>query len=110
MLSITTDAWDDEVWGAAHPSPTSHPRAQLRFLFGTGDHWVAEETRDDLIRTRALKQDSEADEAWKPKMEVNEEGWPHAFCIRHSIPVAEKVAEYVRDTIRGDKQDVDQQN
>lgn len=82
MLSITTDAWDDEIWGAAHPSPSDSPRAQLRFLFGKEDHWVANETRDDLIRTRASNGNDEGD-SWKPKMEVDEEhGWPHAFCIR----------------------------
>jgi hypothetical protein len=83
MLSITTDAWDEEVWGASHRSTSSYPRAQLRFLFGQEDHWVSDATRDDLIRARASKADSE-DEHWKPKMEVDEEGWPHAFCIRES--------------------------
>ncbi|ORY17625.1 hypothetical protein BCR34DRAFT_446546, partial [Clohesyomyces aquaticus] len=100
MLTITSDKWDAEIWGAAHPTEHPHPRPVLRFLFAKEDHWVADETRDDLMRARGKVDD---DEHWKPVMEVDEEeGWPHGFCIKHSIPVAERVKDYIEDVIRKD--------
>ncbi|KAJ4302800.1 hypothetical protein N0V90_001691 [Kalmusia sp. IMI 367209] len=104
MLQITDDTWDAEIWGAAHDSPHPHPRPILRFLFAKKDHWVAEETRDELIRARGKKVEDEEERGWKPVMEVDEEeGWPHGFCIRHSIPVAETVDRYVREIIKEDE-------
>ncbi|KAF2868306.1 hypothetical protein BDV95DRAFT_500445 [Massariosphaeria phaeospora] len=103
MRMITSDRWDAEIWGAAHPSAHLHPRPKLRFLFGGEDHWVANETRDDLIKARGMN--DTANEAWKPIMEVDEEhGWPHGFCIRHSVPVAERVSTYIEDIVRHDMQ------
>lgn len=109
MQQITTDAWDAEIWGAAHPSPHPHPRPVLRFLFAKQDHWVADETRDDLIKARGTvaggSVDGEEDEVeeWKPVMEIDEdEGWPHGFCIKHSVPVAERVYGYVKGIVESD--------
>lgn len=113
MFQIDTDIWDEDVWGAAASEPQSkhpHPRPTLRFLFAKKDHWVADETRDALIRTRGRYsaggvQEVEVvgEDAWKPVMEVDERGeWPHGFCIRHSVPVAEKVAGYVRGIVEMD--------
>jgi hypothetical protein len=63
---------------------------------------VADETRDELIKARGLN--GKADEAWKPKMEVDEvEGWPHGFCIKHSIPVAERTVGYIEDIVQRDQ-------
>ncbi|KAF2680598.1 hypothetical protein K458DRAFT_311304 [Lentithecium fluviatile CBS 122367] len=111
MLQITEDAWSDEVWGAAHPSGHEHARPVLRFLFAERDHWVADETRDELVRGRGRVVDGLLDgreeegevEEWKPLMEIDEdEGWPHGFCIRHSVPVAERVFGYVQHIIEID--------
>ncbi|KAK8247617.1 hypothetical protein HDK77DRAFT_425932 [Phyllosticta capitalensis] len=56
LRTITHDKWDAELWGAALPSDLQQkqraPRPQLYFLFGRKDHWVADETRDELIRLR----------------------------------------------------------
>jgi hypothetical protein len=42
-------------------------------------------------------------ENWKPIMEIDErESWPHGFCIRHGVPVAERVAGYVRAIVAQD--------
>ncbi|KAF2730324.1 hypothetical protein EJ04DRAFT_515324 [Polyplosphaeria fusca] len=100
MLTITTDKWDDEIWGAAHATKHPHARPALRFLFAKSDHWVANETRNELIRARGRGLDGEE---WKPKMEVDETGeWPHGFCIRHGVPVAERVKDYVEEIVEGD--------
>lgn len=112
MFQIDTDIWDEEIWGAAASAPASkhpHPRPILRFLFARKDHWVADATRDALINSRGRFSHSKVEEvdglgeSWKPVMEIDDrEGWPHGFCIRHSVPVAEKVADYVRDIVGQD--------
>jgi hypothetical protein len=44
-------------------------------------------------------------ENWKPAMEIDDrEGWPHGFCIKHGVPVAEKVAGYIRGIVAQDAQ------
>lgn len=78
MKEITEDRWDEEIWGTSIQSPVSKP-AKLIFYFGENDHWVADRTRDDLIRARAFK-DDQPDER-KPRMIIDEDGIPHAFCI-----------------------------
>lgn len=115
MFQIDTDIWDEDVWGAAADMPESkhpHPRPVLRFLFAKKDHWIADETRDQLIRTRGrfsyggeeVEETEGVGENWKPVMEVDDrEGWPHGFCIRHGVPVAERVAGYVRGIVARDQ-------
>jgi hypothetical protein len=76
MRQINSDSWDAELWGAAHDSPTGIPRPKMYFYFGTNDHWVADRTRDDLMMLRGR---ADEDEVWKPKMEIDKLGIPHAF-------------------------------
>ena len=55
------------------------------------------------MKMRGRLEDDSGDEMWKPKMEVDvEEGWVHGFCIKQSIPVAERVSEWVGDIVRKD--------
>lgn len=103
MREITADPWDNDIWGASDPSTHPHPRPILRFLFAKKDHWVADETRDELMKVRGRLGDDPGDEVWKPKMEVDvEEGWVHGFCIKQSIPVAGRVSEWLRDIVQKD--------
>ncbi|KAJ9642941.1 hypothetical protein H2199_004463 [Coniosporium tulheliwenetii] len=81
MQVITADTWDDEIWGAAALSPSGLPRSKLFFLFAKQDHWVADETRDDLIRLRARRGTGKK---------------------RHSVPVAEKVKGYIDEIVEAD--------
>ncbi|GAB7343765.1 hypothetical protein MBLNU457_1739t1 [Dothideomycetes sp. NU457] len=94
---ITTDMWDDEVWGVEKAKGKSK-RPKMFFYFGENDHWVADKTRDDLIAARASKE-VVGDED-KPVMEIDKQGVGHDFCIRQSEPVARKVAEYVQQTVQ----------
>ncbi|KAF1940100.1 hypothetical protein EJ02DRAFT_456275 [Clathrospora elynae] len=112
MFQIDTDIWDEDVWGAAASEPaTKHPHSRpiLRFLFARKDHWVADATRDALISTRGRFSYGDVEEVegmgenWKPVMEIDErEGWPHGFCIQHGVPVAERVARWVREIVAQD--------
>ena len=94
MNAIKTDQWDSEVWGAAEPSVTGRPRPKLFFFFGRQDHWVADNTREALIKCRG------GSEEWQPRMEIDEDGLPHGFCIAHAEPVAAKCARYVEEVVQ----------
>lgn len=101
LRTIGPDKWDSEVWG----SPSDH--FELRFLFGQTDHWVANEARDAVIASRAYDEQNNKQERWRPRMEIQElkdgeEIWDHGFCIRHSMPVAEKCMEYIEEIVRLD--------
>ncbi|KAF4547956.1 Lipid-droplet associated hydrolase-like protein [Elsinoe fawcettii] len=50
MVEISTDKWSDEIWGAV-ASPGI--KTKLFFYFAENDHWVANETRDQIIAARA---------------------------------------------------------
>lgn len=79
MKTITADAWDDELWGVSKAQDLSSNKTKLYFYFGTDDHWVANETRDELIAARAATGQS-GDEN-KPTMEIDTHDTPHGFCI-----------------------------
>ncbi|KIW09403.1 uncharacterized protein PV09_00297 [Verruconis gallopava] len=96
MRQISSDKWDEEIWGAAHPSRTGIPRPKMFFYFGEKDHWVADRTREDLMKFRGR---GNGGDHWKPKMEIDQNGIPHGFCISHSIPIAEKVRQYVKEIV-----------
>ena len=81
----------------------------MKFLFAKKDHWVAEETRDKIIQTRGrraaqgVQEVAGLGENWKPVMEIDErEEFPHGFCLRHSVPVAEKAAQWVKEIVAND--------
>lgn len=73
MRTITSDKWSDDVWGAAS---AREPLAKLFFYFGRNDHWVADQTRDEIVAVRGQKGGQAG-----PTMVVCEEGLPHAFCL-----------------------------
>jgi hypothetical protein len=74
MVEIATDKWDDRIWGAPQ-SAEGTSNSNLIFYFAKDDHWVAHQTREDLIRTRG------GDEDWKPQMYVDAGDVSHGFCI-----------------------------
>ncbi|KAJ6185917.1 hypothetical protein N7519_007218 [Penicillium mononematosum] len=91
MRTITSDKWSDDVWGAAS---AREPIAKLFFYFGRNDHWVADQTRDDIVAVRGQKGGQAG-----PTMVVCEEGLPHAFCLKHSDVMARKVAGMIRQIV-----------
>lgn len=78
LNEMTEDKWDDEIWGAAALDAQSS-RTKLVFYFAAKDGWIADQTRDDLIKARALKED-EPDQ-FKPRMYIDDAGVPHDFCV-----------------------------
>ncbi|KAI0438808.1 hypothetical protein F4803DRAFT_564974 [Xylaria telfairii] len=89
MQVIGEDKWDDELWEiAASPHNASPPK--FYFFFGQQDHWVADHYRDEFIRKRS-------GQAERTQLIVDEGKLPHAFCIEHSQPVAEKVHSWITE-------------
>ncbi|KAJ5197006.1 hypothetical protein N7449_007485 [Penicillium cf. viridicatum] len=91
MRIITSDKWSDDVWGAAS---AREPIAKLFFFFGRNDHWVADQTRDEIVAVRGQKGGQAG-----PTMIVCEEGLPHAFCLKHSDVMARKVAGMIEQIV-----------
>lgn len=90
IAEITTDRWNTDVWGSEKTGGS-----RLIFYFGKDDHWVANATRDAIIRSRGRG----LGEDWKPKMVVCEDGLPHGFCVKHGEEMAEKVAGWVEGMV-----------
>lgn len=68
---------DISFWKQFAPRTTSY--------WAEVDHWVSDSSREELIATaRGMKTYKCTD------------GMPHAFCIAHSVPLAEKVVEWIR--------------
>jgi hypothetical protein len=82
MRDISADKWSDDVWGISRPDPSSGNNssspAKLIFYFGRNDHWVAEQTREDIIKARGAE---DGNGERRPKMVVCEDGVSHGFCI-----------------------------
>ncbi|KAL8727465.1 MAG: hypothetical protein Q9181_005705 [Wetmoreana brouardii] len=116
MDMITHDKWGKEVWGAATEPGTNSKdtiNSNLVFFWGKNDRWVASKTRNDLINARGYldakaksspsfssSESVAAVDPWKPNMYIDEQSIPHAFCLKHSEIVAEKVHKWVKDIIR----------
>ncbi|KAI5193629.1 hypothetical protein E4T39_08867 [Aureobasidium subglaciale] len=98
MQTITTDAWDDELWGITEAQNSGSENTKLYFYFGTNDHWVADETRDELIAARAASGEAEVQN--KPTMEIDTHDIPHGFCIKHNDLVAKKVEKYIEELMQ----------
>ncbi|KAI1204570.1 uncharacterized protein F4807DRAFT_465481 [Annulohypoxylon truncatum] len=89
MKVIGEDSWDEELWEIAHDAK-AHDKVvpKFFFFFGRNDDWVASHYRDEFIRKREKQTD-------RTKLIVDEGNIPHAFCIKDSEVVAEKVSTWI---------------
>ena len=110
LAQLTHDQWSDEFWGVekaadgiAEPPQSQQPEnsadnshTQLHFYWGSDDHWIAQDTRDKIIATRARTEGKTGDER-KPVMEVDGHGIGHAFCLSElgNQVVAKKCADWI---------------
>lgn len=85
MRDIGADKWSDEIWGLSGPSEISNQQTnkltKLIFYFGRDDHWVAEKTRDEIIRAKSPKSDASGLNNRGPTMMVCDDGIIHGFCV-----------------------------
>ncbi|KAI4254533.1 MAG: hypothetical protein LQ352_003041 [Teloschistes flavicans] len=117
MDMITHDKWGKEVWGAATEAGTDSRdtiNSNLVFFWGQHDRWVAQKTRNELIAARGYvdakakstcsvlssTSSQASSDPWKPNMVIDDQKIPHAFCLKHSETVAEKVHLWVEDIIK----------
>lgn len=83
LKDMTEDKWNEQLWQATENAKTDHPI--LYFYWAENDHWIDNQTRDKLIANRARQLDkakSDPKEKAKPKMEIDNKGVPHDFCLR----------------------------
>jgi pimeloyl-ACP methyl ester carboxylesterase len=113
LAQLTHDKWSDEFWGtsstisaavgksADEKASSSISHTQLYFYWGSNDHWIAQDTRDRIIQTRAKVAGRAGDER-KPTMEVDSNGIGHAFCLSESGNqiVAAKCAGWIESLSR----------
>jgi hypothetical protein len=123
LAQLTHDKWSDDFWGTSatlgsvietsatenagsvqvqhSSSSTSSSRAQLHFYWGSDDHWIAQDTRDRIIKARARVEGRDGDDS-KPIMEIDNNGIGHAFCLSESGNqiVAAKCADWIEDLTR----------
>jgi hypothetical protein len=120
LAQLTHDKWSDEFWGTPATlgsamdrsaiknagsvqvqhsnSSTSSSRTKLHFYWGSDDHWIAQDTRDRIIETRARVEGRDGDDC-KPIMEIDSHGIGHAFCLSESgnQVVAAKCADWIEE-------------
>jgi hypothetical protein len=119
LAQLTHDQWSDEFWGVSTPENASsmeraaggiaepvrsqqpensadNSHTQLHFYWGSDDHWIAQDTRDRVIATRARTEGKNGDER-KPIMEIDGHGIGHAFCLSEfgNQVVAKKCANWI---------------
>ncbi|RYP21353.1 hypothetical protein DL765_002254 [Monosporascus sp. GIB2] len=111
MRTIGEGAWDEDLWGIEREAevreeaqqqkqekeqrhrvdkPAPAPTPKFYFFFGKHDHWVANHYRDIFIEKRRKQVE-------RTRLMVDEGDLPHAFCIRHSETVAEKVCTWIQE-------------
>ncbi|KAI0418403.1 hypothetical protein F5X98DRAFT_118375 [Xylaria grammica] len=88
MRVIGEDKWDNELWEISQSSAPAVPK--FYFFFGQQDHWVADHYRDAFIQKRSAQ-------AERTRLIVDEGNLPHAFCIDHSEPMAQKVHTWMTE-------------
>lgn len=125
MRLIRQDRWDAALWGSVATSSPDMDQTQLFFLFGTDDHWVSDEARDKLIKTRELQRVAAWGEAVAVAKrsafaEIDDTGIPHAFplrnefasfkncsmligCVGHGDQVSARTAQYIIEALSGDQ-------
>jgi pimeloyl-ACP methyl ester carboxylesterase len=86
MRRITTDRWEEEVWGC---------EGRMVYVFGQKDHWVAEKTREGIM----------AKARGGGKYVLEETGLKHGFCVSQGERMAEvvKVKGWINDIIGEEK-------
>ncbi|KPI36969.1 uncharacterized protein AB675_6013 [Cyphellophora attinorum] len=98
LVSISKDDWGPEVWGTGPAlqmgglEQTQSPK--LFFLFAQTDHWIADSTRDTILRGRARHDGHGA-------FVVDEKhGLKHAWCLEQNQAVVDYVKPWLEDIAR----------
>jgi pimeloyl-ACP methyl ester carboxylesterase len=124
MRIIRDETWAEEIWEIAEEAAErDRDVPKFFFFFGKGDHWVAEECRDEFIKRRHehAQREGPGHKRGRTRIVLDEDDIPHAFCISespfpnlseslqedltmflqtdHSEQVAEKVAVWIGEVL-----------
>lgn len=78
---IGEETWKDELWGIAEEADKEGSDVPKFYMYyGQGDHWVADECRDEFI-ARRNGHAQRGEQRGKTRIVVDEDKIPHAFCI-----------------------------
>lgn len=104
MRDIGEDVWGEEIWGVSDTGKKDFDEdgwtkvnnsSELVFYFANQDHWVADQTREQIISTRGGKEG-----IGRPRMIVAEvDELVHGWCISHSRLVGHKVHHWVEEIL-----------
>jgi len=124
MAEIGRQEWREEVWGASGGSDEAHSTGLWQgsadagdsshintsakdricwkapkhyFLFAKQDHWVADATRDSIVKAMGARATIVVDEP-----EQGEKGLVHAWCLDQSEMVANIVDGWLKEVIDRD--------
>ncbi|KAI5285211.1 hypothetical protein KEM54_000746 [Ascosphaera aggregata] len=114
MKEIQSDRWEDDIWAISpHATDSDQNKAsnhRMIFYFGRDDHWIANSTRDKLIRVKEEQKAKLGADSERLRFVVCENKVAHGFCIHrdsfefspltvagHSDIMAHKVATFVKE-------------
>ena len=98
MRIITEDRWGEEVWvasGKEHGTGGAG-RKKLFFLFAKNDHWVADRTREEILKFRGGE---EGRRRGRTVIVDENEGLVHAWCLQQNDVVARMVGGWLEDVL-----------
>jgi pimeloyl-ACP methyl ester carboxylesterase len=111
LKEIRADQWGAEVWGAAvdeeegdttrviKASGSTRRRPRLYLWFAKEDHWVADITREEILRSK-VGTEGENGGRTRPTIVIDETaGLVHAWCLEQSDMVAERVGEWLEEIL-----------
>ncbi|KAI5854716.1 hypothetical protein BZA05DRAFT_248111 [Tricharina praecox] len=93
MEVIDQDRWGEEVWNAGGIGGAEAGKGGMVFVFGQGDWWVAEKTREEILEMRGNGKGGGA------RVVLEERGLPHGFCIHHGEVMAELCGSWLSDIL-----------
>ena len=98
MSVITGDRWGQEVWVASgtENNKGGAGRMKMFFLFAKNDHWVADYTREEILRLRGGEGGTQQG---RTIVVDQEKGLVHAWCLNQSDVVARMVGGWLEDVL-----------
>lgn len=105
LKEIRADQWGSEVWGAAVDEEEGDTRVngstrspRLYLWFAKEDHWVADFTREEILRSKGAE--GEDGGQTRPTIVIDETaGLVHAWCLEQSDMVAGRVGEWLEEIL-----------
>lgn len=121
LREIRGDSWGEEVWGVVGGGADEEsrpgmkglsPSPRLYFWFAKQDHWVADVTREEILKTRAIDGFVEREDdlghgdgigsvdhdGRTPRIRIDEtDGLVHAWCLTQSELVTRRVSGWLQE-------------